>query len=58
MGIVYLAAVFVIGGLALAFWALKPEPKVVAIGMDPEDVIPTSRESSSRARSSPASSTR
>lgn len=44
MGIVYLAALFVVGGLGLAFWALKPEPKVVAIGMDPEDVIPTSRE--------------
>ena len=44
MEIVYLAAFFVIGGLGLAFWALKPEPKVVAIGMDPEDVVPTSRE--------------
>ncbi len=44
MGIVYLAALFVIGGVALALWALKPEPKVVAIGLDPEDVIPTSRE--------------
>lgn len=44
MGIVYLAALFVIGGVALALWALKPEPKVVAIGLDPEDVVPTSRE--------------
>lgn len=44
MGIVYLAALFVIGGVGLAFWALKPEPKVVAIGLDPEDVVPTSRE--------------
>lgn len=44
MGIVYLAAVFVIGGVVLALWALKPEPKMVAIGLDPEDVVPTSRE--------------
>lgn len=44
MGIVYLAALFVIGGVSLALWALKPEPKVVAIGLDPEDVVPTSRE--------------
>lgn len=44
MGIVYLAALFVIGGVALAVWAIKPEPKLVAIGLDPEDVIPTSRE--------------
>lgn len=44
MGIVYLAALFVIGGVGLALWALKPEPKVIAIGLDPEDVIPTSRE--------------
>jgi tight adherence protein C len=44
MGIVYLAALFVIGGVALALWAMKPEPKMVAVGLDPEDVVPTSRE--------------
>jgi tight adherence protein C len=44
MGIVYLASLFVIAGVGLALWAIKPEPNVVAIGMDPEDVVPTSRE--------------
>lgn len=41
--IIWLAACFVVGGLALAFWAMKPSPSVVAIGVDPDDVIPTSR---------------
>jgi tight adherence protein C len=41
--IVWLAAIFVVGGLALALWAIKPAPGVVAIGVDPEDVAPTSR---------------
>jgi tight adherence protein C len=44
MGIVYLAALFVAGGVGLALYAIKPEPKVVPIGVDPEDVVPTSRE--------------
>lgn len=44
MGIVYLAALFVVGGVGLALYAIKPEPKVVPIGVDPEDVVPTSRE--------------
>lgn len=41
--IVWLAALFVVLGVALAVWALKPDPQVVAIGVDPEDVVPTSR---------------
>ena len=41
--IVWLAAVFVVGGLALALWTLRPDRGVVAIGVDPEDVAPTSR---------------
>lgn len=41
--IVWLAALIVTLGVALAIWALKPDPQVVAIGVDPEDVMPTSR---------------
>ena len=41
--IVWLAAVFVVTGVALALWALKPAPAVVVIGVDPEDVAMTSR---------------
>lgn len=41
--IVWLAALFVVLGVALAVWALKPDPQVVTIGVDPEDVVPTSR---------------
>lgn len=41
--IVWLAALFVVLGVALLVWALKPEPQVVAIGVDPDDVAPTSR---------------
>ena len=41
--IVWLAAVIVVTGVALALWALKPEPAMVPIGVDPEDVAPTSR---------------
>lgn len=41
--IVWLAAVFVVSGVALALWALKPAPAMVHIGVDPEDVAPTSR---------------
>jgi len=44
MGIVYLAALFVVGGVSLALWAIKPEPKVIPVGFDPDDVAPTSRE--------------
>ena len=40
MMIVYLAALFVVGGISLALYAIKPEPKVVPIGIDPEDVAP------------------
>ncbi len=41
--IVWLAALIVSLGVALAVWALKPDPQVVAIGVDPDDVVPTSR---------------
>ena len=41
--IVWLAALVVVVGVALLLWALKPEPQVVAIGIDPDDVAPTSR---------------
>ena len=41
--IVWLASLFVIGGISLAVWGIKPEPRTVAIGVDPEDVVPTSR---------------
>ena len=41
--IVWLAAVIVVTGVALALWALKPEPAMVAIGVDPDDVTMTSR---------------
>ena len=41
--IVWLAAIFVVTGVALALWALKPAPAVVVIGVDPEDVAMTSR---------------
>lgn len=41
--IVWIAALFIVLGVALAVWALKPDPQVVAIGVDPEDVVPTSR---------------
>ena len=41
--IVWLAAIFVVGGISLALWAIKPEPGVVAVGVDPEDVVLTSR---------------
>lgn len=41
--IIFLAAFFVVLGVALAVWALKPDPQMVAIGVDPEDVAPTSR---------------
>jgi tight adherence protein C len=41
--IVWLAAVIVVTGVALALWALKPEPAMVPIGVDPDDVAPTSR---------------
>jgi tight adherence protein C len=41
--IIWLAAAFVASGVALALWAIKPEPKMVPIGFDPEDVAPTSR---------------
>ncbi|MDE0805106.1 MAG: type II secretion system F family protein [Acidimicrobiales bacterium] len=41
--IVWLAALIVVLGVALAIWALKPDPQVVTIGVDPEDVVPTSR---------------
>ncbi len=41
--IVWLAALIVALGVALALWALKPDPQVIAIGVDPEDVVPTSR---------------
>ena len=41
--IVWLAALFVVLGVALALWALKPDPQVVSVGVDPEDVVPTSR---------------
>ena len=44
MMIVYLASLFVIGGVGLALWALKPDPKMVPIGVDPDDLAPTSRE--------------
>lgn len=41
--IVWLAALIVVIGVGLALWSLKPEPQVVAVGVDPEDVVPTSR---------------
>ncbi len=41
--IVWLASVFVIGGISLAVWGLRPEPRTVSVGVDPEDVVPTSR---------------
>ena len=41
--IVWLAAFIVVTGVALAVWALRPDPQVVAVGVDPEDVVPTSR---------------
>ncbi len=41
--IVWLAAMFVVLGLALAVWALRPDPKLIQVGIDPEDVVPTSR---------------
>ncbi|WP_436793075.1 type II secretion system F family protein [Actinospongicola halichondriae] len=41
--IVWLAALIVSLGVALAVWALKPDPQMVAVGVDPEDVVPTSR---------------
>ena len=41
--IVWLASVFVVGGISLAIWGIRPEPRTVAIGVDPEDVVPTSR---------------
>ncbi len=44
MMIVYLAAVFVVGGVALALYAIKPEPQVVPVGIDPDDMAPTSRQ--------------
>ncbi len=44
MLIVYLASLFCVTGLALALYALKPEPDVVPIGVDPDDLAPTSRE--------------
>lgn len=42
--IMYLASIFVIGGVCLALYSIRPEPKMVSIGIDPEDVVPTSRE--------------
>lgn len=44
MMIVWLAATFVIGGIALAVWSLRPEKRMVVIGVDPEDVAPSSRD--------------
>ena len=41
--IVWLAALFVVAGVAVALWALKPAPDMVTIGVDPEDVAPSSR---------------
>ncbi len=41
--IVWLASVFVIGGISLAVWGIRPEPRTVSVGVDPEDVVPTSR---------------
>lgn len=41
--IVWLAAMFVVLGLALAVWALRPEQQLLQVGVDPEDVVPTSR---------------
>ena len=41
--IVWLAALFVVLGVGLALWALKPAPAMVPIGIDPEDVVPSSR---------------
>ena len=41
--IVWLAALFVVVGVAVALWALKPAPDMVTIGVDPEDVAPSSR---------------
>ncbi len=41
--IVWLAALVIVSGVALAVWALRPDPQVVTIGVDPEDVVPTSR---------------
>lgn len=41
--IVWLAALFVICGVSLAVWALRPEPQMVSIGVDAEDRAPTSR---------------
>lgn len=42
--IVWLAAAFVVGGVALAFWSLRPEKQMLVIGVDPEDVMPSSRD--------------
>lgn len=42
--IVWLAALAVAAGLALLLWALKPEPDVISVGPDPEDVVRTSRD--------------
>ncbi|MDZ7675159.1 MAG: type II secretion system F family protein [Acidimicrobiales bacterium] len=41
--IVWLAALGIATGIALAFWALRPDPHVVSVGPDPEDLVPTSR---------------
>lgn len=41
--IVWLSALVVVAGVALAVWALRPEPQVVHVGVDPEDTAPTSR---------------
>ena len=41
--IVWLAALFVVTGVTVALWALKPAPEMVTIGVDPEDVVPSSR---------------
>lgn len=41
--IVWLAAFIVVLGVGLALWALKPDPQMVAYGVDPEDRAPTSR---------------
>lgn len=44
MLIVVVASLFVTAGLGLALWAIRPEPRMVPIGVDPDDVVPTSRE--------------
>ncbi len=41
--IVWLAALFVVVGVALLVWALKPDQQMVAIGVDADDMAPTSR---------------